>query len=82
MTTINNEVLRLRAKAHRLNGLVEHWGEIDGATWLAPVLQWKEDERGHRSLQRRIRKSTLAYRNPTQQLPTPRSIIGKALDYH
>ena len=58
-TTINNEVLRLRAKALRLNGLVEHWGEIDGATWLAPLLQWVEDERAHRSLQRRIRAAKL-----------------------
>src|SRR6478752_661079 len=58
-TTINNEVLRLRAKALRLNGLVEHWGEIDGAAWLAPLLQWEEDERAHRSLQRRIRAAKL-----------------------
>ncbi|AUT75544.1 ATP-binding protein [Paraburkholderia hospita] len=58
-TTINNEVLRLRAKALRLNGLVEHWSEIDGATWLAPLLQWEEDERAHRSLQRRIRAAKL-----------------------
>ncbi|MGY6258837.1 IS21-like element helper ATPase IstB [Paraburkholderia caledonica] len=58
-TTINNEVLRLRAKALRLNGLVEHWSEIDGASWLAPLLQWEEDERAHRSLQRRIRAAKL-----------------------
>ncbi|GAB6852688.1 IS21-like element helper ATPase IstB [Paraburkholderia kururiensis] len=58
-TTINTEVLRLRAKALRLNGLVEHWSEIDGATWLAPLLQWEEDERAHRSLQRRIRAAKL-----------------------
>ncbi|REE07429.1 hypothetical protein B0G71_7933 [Paraburkholderia sp. BL27I4N3] len=57
--TINSEILRLRAKALRLNGLVEHWGEIDGATWLAPLLQWEEDERAHRSLQRRIRAAKL-----------------------
>ncbi|WP_175964484.1 IS21-like element helper ATPase IstB [Burkholderia pyrrocinia] len=58
-TTINTEVLRLRAKALRLNGLVEHWGEIDGAAWLAPLLQWEEDERAHRSLQRRVRAAKL-----------------------
>ncbi|MBN3836274.1 IS21-like element helper ATPase IstB [Burkholderia sp. Ac-20344] len=58
-TTINTEVLRLRAKALRLNGLVEHWGEIDGAAWLASLLQWEEDERAHRSLQRRIRAAKL-----------------------
>jgi len=61
MTTLpnNNEMLRLRAKALRLNGLVEHWSEVDGSAWLAPLLQWEEDERTQRSLQRRIRAAKL-----------------------
>ncbi|MFP3655724.1 MULTISPECIES: IS21-like element helper ATPase IstB [Burkholderia] len=58
-TPNNNEMLRLRAKALRLNGLVEHWPEVDGSAWLAPLLQWEEDERTHRSLQRRIRAAKL-----------------------
>lgn len=48
-TPNNNETLRSRARALRLNGLVEHWSEVDGSTWLAPLLQWEEDERAHRS---------------------------------
>ncbi|MGC3030294.1 IS21-like element helper ATPase IstB [Burkholderia sp. DN3021] len=61
MTSIpnNNEMLRLRAKALRLNALVEHWSEVDGSEWLAPLLQWEEDERTQRSLQRRIRAAKL-----------------------
>ncbi|KWI43229.1 hypothetical protein [Burkholderia stagnalis] len=53
-------MLRSRARALRLNGLVEHWAEVDGSTWLAPLLQWEEDERAHRSLQRRIRAAKLS----------------------
>jgi DNA replication protein DnaC len=57
----NNETLRSRAKALRLNGLVEHWPEVEGAEWIAPLLQWEEDERAHRSLQRRIRDAKLGH---------------------
>ncbi|NRO99547.1 ATP-binding protein [Paraburkholderia sp. NMBU_R16] len=57
----NNEILLARAKTLRLNGLVEHWAEVDGADWIAPLLQWEEDERAHRSLQRRIRDAKLGH---------------------
>ncbi|KVD84114.1 hypothetical protein WS62_20750 [Burkholderia sp. ABCPW 14] len=43
----------------RLNGLVEHWSEVGGSAWLAPLLQWEEGERTQRSLQRRIRAAKL-----------------------
>ncbi|KAI3603370.1 Mobile element protein [Cupriavidus necator H850] len=60
MMTLNaNDILRARAQALRLNGLLEHWGEVDGADWVAPLIQWEEDERGHRSLQRRVRAAKL-----------------------
>lgn len=48
----NTEILRARAKALHLNGLLEHWPEVEGAEWIAPLLQWEEDERAHRSRQR------------------------------
>ncbi|WP_454741352.1 IS21-like element helper ATPase IstB [Cupriavidus necator] len=59
MNTYTTETLRSRAQALRLNGLVEHWSEVDGAEWVAPLIQWEEDERAHRSLQRRIRDARL-----------------------
>lgn len=60
MMTMNaSETLHARAQALRLNGLVEHWAEVDGAEWVAPLLQWEEDERRHRSLQRRVRAARL-----------------------
>ncbi|MGH8787292.1 MAG: IS21-like element helper ATPase IstB [Cupriavidus necator] len=54
-----SEILRARAQALRLNGLVEHWAEVGAAEWVAPLIQWEEDERCHRSLQRRVRAARL-----------------------
>lgn len=49
---LNN--LRERAGALRLHGVLAHWGEADSSQWLATLVQWEEDERAQRSLQRRI----------------------------
>jgi DNA replication protein DnaC len=57
----NTEALRARARALRMNGLLEHWSEVDGADWVEPLLRWEEDERAHRSLQRRIRDAKLGH---------------------
>lgn len=51
---MNLEYLRERAVALRLNGLLAHWSEVATAAWLAPLIQWEEDERGRRSLERRL----------------------------
>lgn len=59
MTMNASEILRARAQALRLNGLVEHWAEVGAAEWVAPLIQWEEDERCHRSLQRRVRAARL-----------------------
>jgi DNA replication protein DnaC len=50
----NPETLRVRAKALRLHGLLAHWPEVATAAWMAPLLQWEEEERGRRSLERRL----------------------------
>jgi len=57
----NAEILRARAQALRLNGLLEHWPEVAEADWIASLLQWEEGERAHRSLQRRIRAAKLGH---------------------
>jgi len=62
MVTMNpktTDILLARAQTLRLNGLVGHWSEVSGAEWVAPLIQWEEDERTHRSLQRRIRAAKL-----------------------
>lgn len=55
----NLEQLRARALALRLNGLLEHWDDVGAADWVAPLIQWEEDERDRRSLVRRLRDAHL-----------------------
>ncbi len=50
----NLESLRARAEALHLHGLLAHWPEAGPADWVQPLLQWEEDERARRSLERRI----------------------------
>src|SRR5450755_4686144 len=56
MTT---DLLRQRAKALRLYGLLAHWTEIADAPWLPTLLQWEEDEHIRRSLERRMKSARL-----------------------
>ena len=51
----NLESLHRRAKALQLHGLLAHWSDIATADWIEPMLQWEEDERARRSLERRLR---------------------------
>lgn len=53
------EQLRARALALRLNGLLEHWDDVGAADWVAPLIQWEENERDRRSLVRRLRDAHL-----------------------
>jgi len=50
----NLDALRARAQALRLHGLLAHWPEVAEAEWVAKLLQWEEDERARRSLERRL----------------------------
>jgi|SRR5580658_66303 DNA replication protein DnaC len=56
MTT---DLLRQRAKALRLHGLLAHWSEIDETSWLATLVQWEEEEQLRRSLERRLKGARL-----------------------
>lgn len=51
--------LRERAQALRFHGLIAHWADIADAPWLAALLQWEEDERMRRSLERRLKGAQL-----------------------
>jgi DNA replication protein DnaC len=53
------ETLRNRANDLRLYGLLAHWAQVAEADWVAPLVQWEEDERQRRSLERRIREARL-----------------------
>ena len=50
----NLDALRARAQALRLHGLLMHWTDVAEAEWVAKLLQWEEDERARRSLERRL----------------------------
>lgn len=50
----NLDALRARAQALRLHGLLAHWPQVGEAEWVAQLLQWEEDERARRSLERRL----------------------------
>jgi MFS transporter, DHA2 family, methylenomycin A resistance protein len=53
------ESLRSRAHELRLHGLLAHWAEVAHEPWVAPLVQWEEDERARRSLERRIKDAHL-----------------------
>ena len=46
---------RRRAEALHLHGLLAHWGEVAAADWLPRLLDWEEQERRRRSLERRLK---------------------------
>lgn len=62
--TSNPTELRARAQALRLNGLLVHWDEVAGAPWLPQLLQWEEEERARRSMERRVRRSSIGAFKP------------------
>jgi DNA replication protein DnaC len=63
MTTTPTD-LRARAQALHLNGVLAHWEEATTAPWLAPLLQWEEEERARRSMERRVRRSSIGAFKP------------------
>ena len=58
------ESLRLRAQALHFHGLLAHWPELATASWVAPLLQWEEEERSRRSLERRLREAHIGRFKP------------------
>jgi DNA replication protein DnaC len=53
----NLDVLQARAKALHLHGLLAHWPEAVAAGWVEPLLDWEEQERARRSLERRLQEA-------------------------
>jgi DNA replication protein DnaC len=50
----NLDALHARAKALHLNGVLAHWPQVATQTWVASLIEWEEDERARRSLERRL----------------------------
>jgi DNA replication protein DnaC len=51
--------LRARAKALNLIGLLANWEEAAAAGWVPALIGWEEEERGRRSLERRLRAARI-----------------------
>jgi DNA replication protein DnaC len=56
--------LQARAKALHLNGLLAHWQEVEEAAWLPMLLDWEEQERARRSLERRLAEAHIGRFKP------------------
>ena len=65
--------MRARAEALHLHGLLAHWPEVAAEAWVAPLLDWEEQERARRSLERRLRTpiSAASSRSATSIGPGP-----------
>ncbi len=58
------ETLRRRAKALNLFGLLAHWPDTGAAPWVQELIQWEEEERARRSLERRLRAARIGRFKP------------------
>lgn len=52
---MNLDVLRARATALKLHGLIGHWEDIENLSWVEQLLTWEEQYRSARSLESRLR---------------------------
>jgi DNA replication protein DnaC len=63
-STTTDDPLRARAKALKLYGLLAHWEEVAASDWIEPLIQWEEQERARRSLERRLGNAHLGRFRP------------------
>ena len=58
------DALHARAGALGLHGILAHWNEIAAAEWVERAIEWEEQERGRRSLERRLTNAHLGRFKP------------------
>jgi DNA replication protein DnaC len=56
--------LQERAEALKLHGLLAHWQEVARQPWLAQLLEWEDQERARRGLERRLQRARLGSFKP------------------
>ncbi len=61
---MNLELLRQRASNLHLNGVLAHWSEVETSEWLPKLVEWEEEERTRRSLERRLRDARIGRFKP------------------
>lgn len=60
----NLDALHARAKALGLHGLLAHWHDATAAGWLHDLIEWEEQERARRSLERRLKDAHIGRFKP------------------
>lgn len=60
----NLDALHARAKTLNLRGLLAHWTEAGAAGWGQTLIDWEEQERARRSLERRLRAAHIGRFKP------------------
>lgn len=56
--------LKGRAQALKLHGLLSHWEEVEHEPWTAKLIEWEEQSRTQRGLERRLRQARLGTFKP------------------
>jgi len=64
MNASNPTTLQERAGLLKLHGLLAHWDEIHDQPWLPELIEWEEQERTRRSLERRIKSAKVGRFKP------------------
>ena len=65
MTEVITDALVKRATDLKLYGLLAHWNELDPhSSWVKPLIEWEEQERSRRGLERRLRNAHLGTFKP------------------
>jgi len=64
MNPMTLDALQHRAQALHLVGLLAHWPLVAAADWVEPLVQWEEEERSRRSLERRINAAKIGRFKP------------------
>ena len=58
--------LESRARALKLHGLLAHWKDIEHEAWVEKLLEWEEESRAQRGLERRLRQARLGTFKPLE----------------
>ena len=65
--TTKTDLLWEKTKALKLYGVLAHWEDVAQCPWLPPLLQWEEEERAQRSLERRLTSARLGRFKPISE---------------
>lgn len=82
MPSADTDALRQRTHKLALWGLLDHWDEVCDQPWLEGLLEWQEQARHRRSLERRIHQAKLPRFKPMSEFDYdwPKKLDRELLD--